>query len=61
MALVRKLSFFKLSALLKKLMEDKGDLDETNYLDFLKAFQNAPPKIPLRKINSHVIQGKVLV
>lgn len=42
-------------------MEDKGDLDETNYLDFLKAFQNAPPKIPLRKINSHVIQGKVLV
>lgn len=42
-------------------MEDKGNLDEANYLGFLKAFQNAPPKILLRKINSHVIQGKVLV
>lgn len=42
-------------------MEDKGNLDETNYLGFLKAFLSAPPKIPLSKINSHVIQGKVLV
>lgn len=59
MALLRK--FFKLSALLKKLVEDKGNLDKTNYLDFLKAFQNAPPRILLRKIDSHVIQGKALV
>jgi len=40
-------------------MEDKGSLDVTNYLSFLKAFQNAPPKIPLRKINSRVIRGQV--
>ncbi|KAJ7395102.1 hypothetical protein BTVI_157799 [Pitangus sulphuratus] len=49
------------SALLKKLMEDKGNLNETNDLAFLKAFHNVPPKILLGKINSHVIQDRVVV